>query len=103
MLPEVVISKYSSRAVIWGGTQCLSVKIKSSDAVANVKYKIMYIRAKTLMFNSSVEKDLACIKDGISKLLQIVDIYQSTYSDTPRLLKNPAKWRKPSIPTRYYV
>jgi hypothetical protein len=30
------------------------------------------------MFNSSVEKDLAYIKDGSSKTLQNVDIYQST-------------------------
>jgi hypothetical protein len=97
MLPEVVISKYPSRVVILEWIQCLSVKIKSRDAVANVKYKITYIRAYSLVFNSSVEKDLADIKDGNSTLLQNVGIYQSTYLDTSKLLKNP------SVPTRYHV
>jgi len=49
------------------------------------------------VFNSSVEKDLADIKDGNSTLLQNVGIYQSTYLDTSKLLKNP------SVPTRYHV
>jgi hypothetical protein len=74
MLPKVVISKYPSRAVILEWIQCLSVQMKSRDAVANVKYKITFIRAYSLVFNSSVEKNLAYIKDGSSTLLQNVGI-----------------------------
>jgi sigma54-dependent transcription regulator len=70
VLPEVVISKYPSRAVIWERIQFLSVKIKSRDPVAYVKYKIIHTRAKNFMFNTNVEKYLSYINDGSNKLLQ---------------------------------